>query len=73
MLDTILFLHLFTLTFVFCTVNVEMTREPNSVHGSGSGTEVMSTQPNLVYGLSMSGSSHEIDPATTTSATEDLM
>ena len=43
------------------------------MHGFGSGTEVISTQPNPVYGLSMSGTGHETEPATTTSATEEYM
>ena len=35
------------------------------------GSDVISTQPNLVYGLSESGTSHEVDPPTTASATDE--
>ena len=40
------------------------------MYGLGSeGSEAISTQPNPVYGLSESGTSHEVDPPTTAPAT----
>ena len=40
------------------------------MYGLGSeGSEAISTQPNPVYGLSESGTSHEVDPPTTPPAT----
>ena len=49
------------------------------MYGLGSeGSEAISTQPNPVYGLSESGTSHEVDspttaPATTASATDEII
>ena len=53
-----------------CAADAEIAVEPNPVYGLGSqGSEVISTQPNPVHGLSESGTSHEVDPPTTASAT----
>ena len=42
------------------------------MYGLGSeGSEATSTQPNSVYVLSESGTSHEVDPTTTASATDE--
>ena len=42
------------------------------MYGLGSeGSETISTQPNPVYGLSESGTSHEMNPPTTAPATDE--
>ena len=55
-----------------CAAGAEIAVELNPVYGLGSdASEAISTQPNPVYGLSENGTSHEVDPATTASATDE--
>jgi len=75
-ITNIIFLHTSTvwLLKLCCAAGAEIAVELNPVYGFGSDasySEAISTQPNPVYGLSEDGTSHEVDPATTASATDE--